>query len=672
MRKSRLTTHIVAFGVAPDTLFTPLYMAAVIHLLGLEAGAASILAILLYLVRIAVYASAVTYFVGPGERLLQQATEGRTIAAERLQRADFKIQSTPFQLGVLFAIMWGLQVPLLMLSYHRWVGLPGLISYEPLVVALLAVAGAGGAFAVMNPVLTWALTDTAGHLHQIAQGSAIDLERQPRSVAMRLTMLGVFLSSVPVLLIMAALVVVQNQGLVDAAQLEARATLEAIATADGARLPTSGPLDERHGAAKRITMFTLGADGTLVTAGAPAPMWATPELLRAIATGQRPAPDPTVSVKTRTLEGHRIVGALAKIDSLQSGFIVLALTLLVVLGMWGPLCAWLMSRSVSLPLELAADAARRAVEKGDLSKMPELRVAGNDEVGQVTANLNALLNNMRNLAAASSEVGAGNLNVKIEGNGELVDAFRQMLLNLRKMVTEMRQTAAELATAATEIFAAAQEQEAASVTHAAGMTEITQTMDSLSDAAAHVALAVQGVLGNAERTLSNTDQMVARINELTGRANRIADILDVIREIADRTDLLALNGSLEATRAGEAGLGFSLVASEMRRLAERVTASVGDIKSLIGDIRESGASTVVATEESRKLAESTTEAARGITLVTQQQQTSTEQVTENVRGVAHVTGQAASATTQTRTAAEQLKENAERLARTVASFKLDR
>src|SRR5205823_4647601 len=94
-----------------------------------------------------------------------------------------------------------------------------------------------------------------------------------------------------------------------------------------------------------------------------------------------------------------------------------------------------------------------------------------------------------------------------------------------------------------------------------------------------------------------------------------------------------LNASIEASRAGEAGRSFSIVAAEMRRLAERVTASVQDVKSLVDDIRSYGSATVTATEEGRKLAEGTTDSARQISMVTQQQRTGTEQVTESMKDI---------------------------------------
>ena len=121
---------------------------------------------------------------------------------------------------------------------------------------------------------------------------------------------------------------------------------------------------------------------------------------------------------------------------------------------------------------------------------------------------------------------------------------------------------------------------------------------------------------------------------------------------------------------GMLGRAFSLVASEMRRLAERVTASVQDVKSLLVDIRSSGASTVVATEDGRKLAESTTESARQITMVTQQQRTATGQVLESMREISTILGQSVTATRETRASVEMLRTTAEHFNQVVGKFKL--
>src|SRR5690606_16131120 len=96
------------------------------------------------------------------------------------------------------------------------------------------------------------------------------------------------------------------------------------------------------------------------------------------------------------------------------------------------------------------------------------------------------------------------------------------------------------------------------------------------------------VLGDAEQAVATTDDTAAQITALRRHTASIGELLQTIGEIANRSDLLALNGSLEATRAGEAGRGFSLVATEMRRLAERVTGTVEDVRGRVEQIEVSG------------------------------------------------------------------------------------
>ena len=295
----------------------------------------------------------------------------------------------------------------------------------------------------------------------------------------------------------------------------------------------------------------------------------------------------------------------------------------------------------------------------------------NDETGVLGARFNDLLDTLRDLSSAAGALAKGDLEIRLVGEGDVATAFRAMIESLGRIVRQIHETSVLLAAAATEIYAASQEQEAAAASQSTAMVEIRQTMESLFEAAAHVSESVRGVLSNAERTLETTDRMVVRIGDLTNHAGRIGEILETIRDISDRSDLLALNGALEASRAGEAGRGFGLVAAEMRRLAERVMSSVHDVRSLVGDIRASGSSTMMATEDSKKLAASTTDAARQITLVTQQQRSGTEQVLQSVREIAETLTQSVAAMAQTRASAEQLKSQADKLSSLVRAFRIE-
>ena len=338
---------------------------------------------------------------------------------------------------------------------------------------------------------------------------------------------------------------------------------------------------------------------------------------------------------------------------------------------WAPLSAFFLSRDVADPLDDITRTISQVTEVGKLDEVAVIPVVQNDEVGMLALRFNALVDTLRDLSKAASSLAQGDLQIRLQGEGDVATAFRSMIDSLGRIVRQIHETSVLLAAAATEIYAASQEQEAAAASQSTAMVEIRQTMESLFEAAAHVSESVRGVLSNAERTLETTDRMVIRIGDLTTHANRIGEILETIRDISDRSDLLALNGALEASRAGEAGRGFGLVAAEMRRLAERVMSSVHDVRSLVGDIRASGSSTMMATEDSKKLAASTTDAARQITLVTQQQRSGTEQVLQSVREIAETLTQSVAAMAQTRASAEQLKSQADKLSSLVRAFRIE-
>lgn len=374
---------------------------------------------------------------------------------------------------------------------------------------------------------------------------------------------------------------------------------------------------------------------------------------------------------TRLDDGRFASTEVAVEPGRTTSFLAASGAFLVIVAFWAPLVAFVFGRWMALPIARIVTATRRIAEVGDIGAMGPIPVLEDDELGELTRSFNTLLTDLRGLAKGASAVAAGNLTVTVAGRGDLADAFRGMLDRLRDLVRPLRETSMQIASAATEIYSASQEQEAAATQQAEGMREVTTTMESLSGSAAHIAEAVRKVLSDAERNRQNTDQTAARIADLNGHAARIGELLEVIRDVADRSDLLALNGSLEATHAGEAGKGFSIVASEMRRLAERVTATVDSVRALLADIRASGSAAVMATDESRKVAESTEEAARRISLVVQQQRSATDAVGATVRDRASVVAQSAIAATQTRVSTEDLKEQADRLEGLLRRFVLE-
>lgn len=266
----------------------------------------------------------------------------------------------------------------------------------------------------------------------------------------------------------------------------------------------------------------------------------------------------------------------------------------------------------------------------------------------------SMIDNLRILGHRAQQIARGDLSIKSDLDGSLHNAFNSMVEGLRGIVSQITQTAVRISTSAEEILAVLHEQELSASHQASGVEETQRTMETLLSSAKKIAESAQTVFKSAERTQANNRIISDRASELKSHTERIAEILESIKEIADRSDLLALNASLEGLRAGEAGKGFTLVANEMRRLAENIKGSVGDIKDLLGNIRQSALSNIMAIEEGSRLSERTTDSALKITLITQQQQSGTEQVTQSMEELSHLINQGLAGTRQVTTAASEL------------------
>ena len=329
-----------------------------------------------------------------------------------------------------------------------------------------------------------------------------------------------------------------------------------------------------------------------------------------------------------------------------------------------------MAQLITAPLERLRESLRRVTEAGVMREIGRIPVVRRDEIGELTDEFNHMLDVFEELAGAAQAVAAGDLNIEIEGVGDLQDSFRAMVARLSELVLQIREASLEVAGATAEIHAATREQERAASQQSDEIREVSIAIERLADSAGDISNSAGEVLSNAEQTRKRADEVVVEIAELGRHIIRVSELLELIREVADRSDLLALNGSLEATRAGEAGRGFALVANEMRRLAERVTGTVADVRSTVVAIENSNRATVEAIKDSRGLAGSTTTAARRIVDIIHTQGTETELVSTAARTIADAVASSAAAVTQTRASADGLRERAERLERLIEQFEV--
>ncbi|MEL6760220.1 MAG: methyl-accepting chemotaxis protein [Myxococcota bacterium] len=182
-----------------------------------------------------------------------------------------------------------------------------------------------------------------------------------------------------------------------------------------------------------------------------------------------------------------------------------------------------------------------------------------------------------------------------------------------------------------------------------------QTMNALLGAAVEISDGATTLLKEAKLSELANMSASSSIEELDAQATRISDISELIRTIADKSDMLALNAALEGSKAGEAGKGFVLVGAEMRRLSESVAQAVQQIKDLADGVLSSSKSAVTATERGRTLSSQTTETAERITKITQRQRVSTESVSTRMTAISTYAHDAETAAMRAKATAEELE-----------------
>jgi len=296
--------------------------------------------------------------------------------------------------------------------------------------------------------------------------------------------------------------------------------------------------------------------------------------------------------------------------------------------------------------------------------------------------------------------------------GVLARSYNQLLDLIVYLITQTQESSNRLSGSSSEILSATEQQASGAAEQAASISETTATMEELASTyrqiaenANQVVRMAEASLGNAEsgqqavaNTLDAMEQIKARaqssankILQLGERSQQIAQVLAIINNIADQTKILALNAAIEAARAGDAGKGFSVVAVEIRKLAESVVDSTGEIETIMTEIQGAANDLVISTEQELKQVssgvelahvtgdqleqildtiEQTTVAAKEISAATQQQKSATDQVVKAMREVASVAQQTAAGSKQVAAAAEQLAAIARESSNVGAAFRI--
>jgi methyl-accepting chemotaxis protein len=277
---------------------------------------------------------------------------------------------------------------------------------------------------------------------------------------------------------------------------------------------------------------------------------------------------------------------------------------------------------------------------------------------------------IRRLTDASRQVSAGDLGARVEPDGasELVTlggGFNSMLDTCQELVEQLGKAGVEVNTAAAELSASSDELATTTTQQSAAITQATATTEELARASIAIADTVDEIARQTADTRDNLEHAETDITTSSERtialANKVNDIdrlLDLINDIAEQTNLLALNAAIEAARAGESGLGFAVVAEEVRRLAERSKVSAADIATIVGAVQTETNATVMAMEKGAKqlqqgltLLDAVTDASGQVRLTTQQQRSATAQVVETMEQLTDVSRQVSATAQQIASAA---------------------
>ena len=282
-------------------------------------------------------------------------------------------------------------------------------------------------------------------------------------------------------------------------------------------------------------------------------------------------------------------------------------------------------RSISGPLNEITKIATR-IGEGDLYvELPVVK--RKDEIGILIHSFGNMIEALKRMADAAQKIASGDITGSIVPQSEkdiLGNAFLQMLNNLRRIMKEIMEGVNLLGSSSSEILAATTQVASGTAETATAITETTTTVEEVQQAAkqtaqkaknvADSAQLVSKVSQNGQKAVEDTvngmnhireqmDTIAQTVVRLSEQSQSIGGIIASVTDIADQSNLLAVNAAIEAAKAGEQGKGFAVVAQEIKNLAGQSKQSTLQVRNILNDVQKATSAAVMATEQGSKAVE---------------------------------------------------------------------
>jgi methyl-accepting chemotaxis protein len=316
--------------------------------------------------------------------------------------------------------------------------------------------------------------------------------------------------------------------------------------------------------------------------------------------------------------------SLAEVQATGAVFSQIVLLLSVVAVAAILLILFLLARYISTRVSQLTTTAYQLAQ-GNLQQT--LGVSGEDEIGRLTGSFGQIIEYQKQMAEVANAIAGGDLSKNLEPKSpqdQLGIAISSMTSNLRELLSAVGQGSAAVASASSQILATSAKQASGVHQQSAAVAQTSATVEQVktsSDQAVELAITVSqgsvsaaqvaqaGVEAANEATIgmaeirTRVQQIAENITALSEQMQQIGDIISSVNDIADQSNLLAINAAIEASRAGEQGKGFGVVAQEIRLLSEQSKEATARVKSILGDIQRATNSAVMTTEQGIQVAD---------------------------------------------------------------------